>query len=153
MKNEKANLEARDDYQYTSLLFAVSWNRNEVIEVRLQYVPNVKAKDEQGNNATYYAAYLGYLDALKMVVEEDEDVIDLKGFNGESSLMVASMYGHHQVCEYLIAERKTNLESEDDDQKSALIAAAFKDQLEVIKTLIQHEANVKAKDLDGIHAA
>ena len=84
IKKQKANLEARDDFQWTALIRAARSNKTEVIKVLLQYKANCKAKDKYGCHAAYWLAFDGNLDALKMLVEKDGDVIDLKGCDGDT---------------------------------------------------------------------
>ena len=71
------------------------------------------------------------------------------GLNGRTPLIEAPICGHHQICEYLITEQKAILEARDDDQKTALILAASSNHIEVIKVLLQNNANIKAKDNNG----
>ena len=117
---QNANLEARDDYQMTALIWAACSNKSEVIEVLLRNIANCKAKSKTGNHAAYYAAWYGNLDALKMLVEEDGDVIDLKGRNGETALIAASICGRVDVCKYLVEEKNANVDLKDDEGKTAL---------------------------------
>ena len=118
ISEQKANLEARDYVQGTALIHAVK--HCEVIKVLLKYNANCKAKDKIGSHAAYWAAKFGHLDALKMLVEEDGDVIDLKGWNGQTPLIAASIYGRVDVCKYLVEEKNANVNLKDDDGKTAL---------------------------------
>ena len=102
---QRAIFETRDDDQKTSLILAASSNHIEVIKVLLQNNANIKAKDNNGDHAAYSAACHGALDALKMLVEKDGDVIDLKGEYGETPLIAASRSRRVDVCKYL-AEKK-----------------------------------------------
>ena len=94
------------------------------------------AKSKDGHHAAYYAAMYGNLDVLKMLVEDDGDVIDLKGLNGETPLITASKIGfcnyentniqnaertkYVDLCRYLLEEKNANINLEDDDGKNAL---------------------------------
>ena len=73
-----------------------------------------------GYHASYMAASCGDLDALKMLVEKDGDVIDLKGPNGETPLITASKKGYVGLCKYLLEEKKANINLKDNDGKTAL---------------------------------
>jgi len=127
----KANLEARDDYQMTALMHAVASNKTEVITVLLQHNASVKAKYPDDRHPAYYAAYNGHLNALKMLVEKDADVID-KGWNGETLLIAASRMSRVDVCKYLVEEKYANVNLKDDDGKTALEHA---EDPEIIKSL------------------
>ena len=116
----KANLEARDDYQMTALIWAACSNTSEVIKVLLKNNANYKAKSKTGNHAAYYAAVYGYLDALKMLMEEDGDVIDLEGRNGETPLIAASKWDRVDVSKYLVEAKNANVDLKDDEGKTAV---------------------------------
>ena len=128
---QNANLEARDDGQSilgqsTALISAVKSSykvvneNNEVIRLLLQHKADVKAVDEYGGHAAYIAACDGNIDALMMLMENDRDVINLKGPNGETPLIAASRKGYVDLCKYLVEEKNANINLEDDDGKNAL---------------------------------
>ena len=110
---QKANLEARDGDQRTALIQAAISNNTKILKVLLQNNANAKAKDRYRRHAAYLASYDGNLDALKMLVKYDGDVIDLKGWNGETPLIAASRSGMVDVCKYLVAEINANLKLKD----------------------------------------
>ena len=120
IKEQKANLEAKDDNQNTALIYAASSNSLEVLKVLLKYKANCRAKGKDGCHAAYVAAFNGNVDALKMLVEKDGDVIDLKGPNGETPLITASKKGYVGLCKYLLEEKKANINLKDNDGKTAL---------------------------------
>ena len=133
IKEQKANLEVRDDYQATALIYAVLFNKTEVIKVLLQYKANCKVKSIVGSHAAYWSAYKGNLDALKMLVQSDGDVVDLKGFNGETPLIAASRNGLIAVCKFLVEEKNATVNLKDNDGKIALHHA--KENTEIIEIL------------------
>ena len=53
-------------------------------------------------------------------MEEDGDVIDLKGLNGETPLVAASRRGRVDVCKYLLEEKNANVNLKDNNGKTAL---------------------------------
>jgi len=120
IKEQKANLEAKDDNRNTALICAASSNNLEVLKVLLKYKANCRAKGKDGCHAAYVAAFNGNVDALKMLVEKDGDVIDLKGPNGETPLITASKKGYVGLCKYLLEEKKANINLKDNDGKTAL---------------------------------
>ena len=138
-----ADLEARDEYQMTALMYAAFSNRLEVIKVLLQYKANCKAKDEIGRHAAYVASYYGYLDALKMLVEKDGDVIDLKGYRGRTPLIAASIARQIDLCKYLVEERKANVNTEDDDGKNALQHAKNPKIIKILKNSAKKSKKIK----------
>ena len=118
---QKADLEAIDDDQWTALIHAGYKNHTAVIKVLLQHNANVKAKTKYGGHAAYMAARSGYLDALKMLVERDEDVIDLTDVDGKTPLIAASKSGMIDVCKYLVEEKNANVNLKDNLGRSCII--------------------------------
>ena len=130
---EMASIEARDYTQQTALIRAAKSSKLEVIKVLLQYNANVKAKDKYGRHAAYWAAYHGDLDVLKMLVEKDRDVINLRGNNGKTPLIVASVCGRVDICEYLVEEKNANVDLKDKWGKIALQYTYNPDIIKIIK--------------------
>ena len=130
---QKANLEARDDDQWTALIYAAYENKTEVIKVLLQNKANCKAKDKNGNHPAFYAAYKGNLDALMLLVEKDGDVIDLRGWHGETPLIAASRRQMVGVCKYLVEIMNVNVNLEDDDGKTAIQHAKDPRIIEILR--------------------
>ena len=130
---QKANLEAKNDDQLTALIRAAKSSKPEVIKVLLQYNANVKAKDTHGRHAAYWAAYNGDLDALKMLVKKDRDVINLRGNNGKTPLIIASICGKVDICGYLVEEQNANVDLKDKWGKTALQYTYDPDIIEIIE--------------------
>ena len=133
IKEQKANLEAMNDYQSTALFYAARFNKTEVIKVLLQYKANCTAIGKNGSQAAFWVASHGNLDALKMLVEKDGDVIDLKRWNGETPLIVASRKGMVAVCEYLVEEMNANVNLKDSFGLTALSYATNPVTIEILK--------------------
>ena len=112
---QNANIEAKDDDKRTALICAARNNETEVIRVLLNHKINIKAKSKGGFNAAYWAVSNGNLDALKMLIEKDGDVIDLKGWQSEPRLIVGLREEWVDVCKYLIEEKNTNVSLKNTD--------------------------------------
>ena len=116
---QNANIEAKDDDKRTALICAARNNETEVIRVLLNHKINIKAKSKGGFNAAYWAASNGNLDVLKMLIEKDGDVIDLKGWQREPRLIVGLREEWVDVCKYLIEEKNTNVSLNNNDGDTA----------------------------------
>ena len=130
---QKADLEARDDDQWTALIHAAYKNHIEVIKVLLQHNANVKAKTKYGGHAAYLAARSGYLDVLKMLIEKDEDVIHLTAVDGETLLIAASKHRMVDVCKHLVEEKNANVNMKDNLGRSALEHLHHHNIIEIVK--------------------
>ena len=113
------------------LTLAAIANTPEVIKVLLQIKANSKAIDSIGCHAAYMAAYCGNLDALKILIEKDGDLIDLKGLKGETPLIAASILGNVDVVKYLV-EEKANANLKDNEGKTALQHANDPEIIEIL---------------------
>lgn len=132
IKEEKADLEVRDDDHQTALIYAANYNRTEVLNVLIDNGSNIKAQNRSGYHAAYRAACYGKLDILKMLLAKDRSVIDLKGPNGETPLIVAAIDGRVQVVRHLVHENaKVNLI--DLSGKTALQHAMNFEIIEILK--------------------
>ena len=143
---QNANLEVRDDYQMTALIWAACSNKCEVIKLLLKNNANYKAKSKAGHHAAYHAAWYGSLEALKMLVEEDGGVIDLKGRNGETALIAASICGRVDVCKYLVEEKNANVNLKDNQGRSALEHLQHHNIIKIMK-----KQNKETKLLNGLN--
>ena len=130
---ENANLEAIDNDQRTALIIASSRNKTEVIKVLLQHKANVMARTKNGSHAAYLAALIGYPDTLKMLIEEDGAVINLKGLNGETPLIVASRRKRVDLCKYLVENENANVDLKDNNGKTAIQYAKTRYIIEILE--------------------
>ena len=88
------------------------------------------------------AAERGYFDALKLLVENDADVIDLTEPNNRHNLLiVASRFGRVDVCKYLVEEKNVNVNLKD---KNGLNALQYATNHEIIKILRSKGAEFNA---------
>ena len=104
IKDQKADLEVRNEYQWTALILAARYDRIEVLKVLIDNNANIKAQDNDGDHAASLAARNGNHDALKMLVAKDRSVIDLKRLDGETPLIHATILGNVDVVKFLVHE-------------------------------------------------
>ena len=100
----------------------------------LENKANCKAKEKSGRHAAYWAAWYGYLDTLKLLVEKDGDVIDLKGQNGETPLIVASKWRRVDVCNFLVQEKNANVHLTDTFGVPALLHTEDPEIIEILRS-------------------
>ena len=106
IKEQNANIEMMHS---APLIIAAMYNKTEVINLLLQHKANTRGYDVHGGHAAYYAAREGHLDALKMLVEEDESLVNLPGVKGEPPLLAAAYRGYVEVCKYIVEEKNSNI--------------------------------------------
>ena len=141
LTQQKPNIEARCDCQYTALILATFNNHIDVVKILLDHNANTKAKDFYGYHAAYYAALKGHFEILRILVEKDPDVIDLEGGSGRTPLITASKNCHVDVCRYLVTEKKADVNLQDEDGNTALCYAALENQIDIVDLLVNNGAN------------
>ena len=88
------------------------------------------------------------------VESSDSNLADCKfSDNGRTLFMEAALKGRVHVCEYLVKKQNTNVNARDHDESTALILAAYHNNLRAVKLLLNYDVNIKAKNKDGSHAA
>merc|ERR1719414_116403 len=88
------------------LILAVSKGQMDLVKFLLDNNVNIMAKNQLGMHAAYLAAKSGNLSLLKLLVEKNEDVANLKGFQGQTPLIAASFHRKIDVCKYLLTHTK-----------------------------------------------
>ena len=119
--------------------------------VREQYVKSEKEQDSHpsykywieqgGNSALMFAARSGDLGSTKLLVEAGSDVNQVSAF-GTSPAIMAVHGGNPYVLDYLI-ESGANLESNESGH-TALHAAVLRGNLDAVKVLVRHGADLEA---------
>ena len=84
--HQMANLKARDNNQYSALIYA-SWN-NQIEVTKLLVNHNVNTRDQDAIHAAYLAAENGHFEILKILVEKDEVVF-------ENAWIGQNLHRHH----------------------------------------------------------
>ena len=71
---------------------------------------------------------------------------------GTCPLIEAAMMGHAHVCYYLITAQKADVDVRINNGNTPLIMAAYENHCEVVKLLLDHNANIEAKEELGNNA-
>ena len=118
--HQSAIIDRRDPFQKTALMWASIHNQTEVIRLLLDHKANIKAQDDSGGHAAYFAAREGNFEVIKLLVEKDETVVNLKGVFGHTPLIAASCNGSIEVCKYLVTEKRADVNIQAYDGSTAL---------------------------------
>ena len=110
----------------------------------LTFVINAQEK------SIFYIARSGSLDEMKLAYKTKPESIDQTNENGSSTLILASYRGNIEVAKFLIANVKDlNYNS---GMGTALMGAVYKNQLELVKLLLENKANPNLVDANGVSA-
>ncbi len=92
----------------------------------------------------------GSLDEMKLAYKTKPESINQTNENGSSTLILASYRGNIEVAKFLIANVKDlNYNS---GMGTALMGAVYKNQLELVKLLLENKANPNLVDANGATA-
>jgi ankyrin repeat protein len=103
-------------------------------------------REQRGTTPLMYAAALGSLDAMKMVVEAGADV-NAKNDFGATALMWCA--GDLEKVRYLLAKDASVTARSDVGRTPLLIAANYDGSVEIARLMIAKGADVSAKDKSG----
>ena len=161
----------------TALHIATTYGQKEIVKILIDADANVKAVDEDGNSALFYAestevakilieaganvklknkneeTALFYVEKKEMAEFFVEKGLSLTAVNKQkrTPLILAAKNGHVEVAKFLI-EKDADLEAEDENEETALMHAATSFSsysLDMVKLLVDNGANVKAKNKSG----
>ncbi|KAL6031764.1 hypothetical protein STEG23_034727, partial [Scotinomys teguina] len=124
-----ANLHACDEYKRTTLMYAVKWDREDIVELLLQRGVDYQSRDTFGWNALYYAT-VGKRKAKMMIIEHDLLLLRRQNpFTRNQSENVSSLR-HHYQSDSLIAkcsrmEDRASLETQDHAHGSKQASSAY----------------------------
>ena len=81
------------------------------------------------------AAQEGHLDILKFLIQEEPQVVDLKGWSGRTPLIAPAKRGHLKIVKYLLSHPQVEIDSQAIDGTSPLMTASFNNHKEVVQFL------------------
>jgi ankyrin repeat protein len=94
------------------------------------------------------ASQTGDLAKVKALVSANRDLVSNKDTNGWMPLHYATMYGHKEVVEFLLAN-KADVNAKDKNGETALHFAAMLGHQNLAELLLANKAEVDAKDNNG----
>ena len=140
-----ANVNAKDELNYTSLTLASKKGRKEVVEYLLSTnVCNLEERTTGGWNALIHASHENHLPIVQYLVKKGAniDAIDDKGW---TALVHASIKNHLPIVEYLV-EKNANIDLGDKYGKNGLHVASMLGNESIVEFLLDHNANPNAFD-------
>ncbi len=171
--------ESKDNNGFTPLIQASYSNESKIVEFLIEKNVNLSDEDSNGmtaldhaNNlettntltthgATYGSPFKALINALTFSYNEvvyyllDNNIANIedKDEDGQTVLHIAAIYNNEKI-EYLIG-KGADLNTTDNSGYTPLILAAKTysyGMTEVVKTLLNHNADIEAKDLNGMTA-
>ena len=138
---------------YLMIHWAVSSGQLEILKLLLHSGADVNRQNVQGVTALYFAVEKNSLDAVRLLVERDEILVDLKRDRKRwkvwTPLIKACHEGYYSIVALLL-NKGADVNGETDDGNSPLYAAANKNRENVIRLLLdQDDILVDGKTSNG----
>lgn len=96
-----ADINEKDRYGYTPLLWAVYSNQLEAVKTFIQMGADIESQDVSGSTPLTLAASYNYSDIAELLVKNHANV-NAKDINGQTPLCYAVMYGNESLMKILI---------------------------------------------------
>ncbi|MCH5600242.1 ankyrin repeat domain-containing protein [Niabella ginsengisoli] len=129
---------------------AAADNNIEIAKILLKRGANVKQRDKikpAFSTAISYPCQEGYLDMVKLLVENGADV-NIKEFRDFTPIRIAARNGHLDIVKYL-ADKGAVIDIKAMDGATPLEHAASKGHYDIVKFLIDKGADINNQDNDG----
>jgi ankyrin repeat protein len=143
-----ADVEVKDCYLRTPLLWAASEGHDPVVKQLLDTKANVESTDDLGQTSLSHAAQRGHQEIVRLLLEVKPEVnIESMDYFSQTPLLLAVENGHEAVVRQLL-KVKAKIESKANGQTS-LSLASEKGHLAIVKHLLDARANVESKNARG----
>ena len=121
---------------------------DELVKQLIQKKVNLNAIDQDGRTALMLAGYNGHTELVRILLDKGARV-NIRDGSGRTALLFTATGPFPKTVELLL-ERKADPNIVDNQERfSALMHAAAEGHIEVVKILLDHEADARLKDIDG----
>ena len=150
----KPNLEIKDNNGRTALMIATYNEDNKIAEMLISAGADVNAQDEMLNSPFLYAGASGYVEILKMCLENNADFTVFNRYGG-SALIPAAERRHQEIVEILLKVPNFPINHVNNLGWTALMEAIVlgdqnAKQVKMVKTLVEGGCDISIPDFDGI---
>ncbi|WP_264686539.1 ankyrin repeat domain-containing protein [Wolbachia endosymbiont (group B) of Rhopobota naevana] len=168
-----ANVNAQSRLGWASVFWAIQKNNLNIVKLLVNNGADINAKDNESWMPLHWAVQLGSLDVVKYLVERGANINALTA-DGRTSLELAVQKNCVDTIEFLkkaqldldkglltavqdgdlnkvegLANRGASLDTKDNNDWILLHFAASSNKFDIVKFLLDKNANIKAKDVYG----
>ena len=135
-----------DKEKKSPLMYACLAGRIDCVKLLIKKGANILLKDKLTKNTAYhFACKNGYLNIVKYFIENTEIKIDLPGEERMTGLMLACLYGHYTLVEYLL-EKKSKINKKDKFKRTPLLHAIRGGHFKLVSYLLSRGADFEQAD-------
>ncbi|XP_059151249.1 ankyrin-3-like [Physella acuta] len=145
------NISQRDDDGNNALLLACSHGHLSIVELLLQHGASLTDKNNNGYNALLLSAYNGYTDIARFLIENKADIKCTTTFQ-YNALMLACWRGNTETVKLLLSQ-DFNIQQSDTHGYNALSLACYTGSLSIVELILQHKASLVNVNMALLEAA
>ena len=142
------NLDSRDSYDRTPLLWAVRQGHKAAVRLLLERAPELELKDIHGGQTLLSLAVVhGHVEVVQLLLEWDVEV-DSKNMRGCTPLSLAASIGYETIVSLLL-EWDAEVDSKNTQGHTPLSLAARGGYETTVRLLLEHGAELRSRDRFG----
>lgn len=142
-----ADLEAKDERDWTPLMFAISTRNAELALLLIKCGAKITSRDKNGFTPLHWAAQNGLFSVVEALLEKGAEV-NIKSKFGWTALMQACTFNYLKIASFLL-DSGADVDLKSNDGTSALHIAASKGNADIVRLLLSRAANHQLANQDG----
>ena len=145
----KADMTIQTPSGPTPLILAARNKHDNVVHTLLSdYQCPVDAKGKDGYTALHYSCRYGHVDVVRTLVKHKANV-NARTDSGDTPLTLAAKHGHDNVVHALLSDSQCPVDVKGQDGYTALHYSCRYGHVDIVRTLVNHKANVNARTDSG----
>lgn len=149
-----ANINAQDEDGNTAVMAATQQNQVEIVQVLIAHGADINIRNKRLDNVLLYAGAEGLLQIVQLAIQAGADTTITNRYGG-IAIIPACERGHIEVVKELLTHSDTDVNHINDLHWTALLEAIIlsdggKTHQEIVQLLIDHGADIKITDKDGV---
>ena len=137
VQHDRSCIDILDDNNCTPLSLATLRGHCNIVDFLLRSGADTNIKRNDGETVCCIAAYEGYLEIVKLLINSNPLLMEARNNNKHTPLYLAVFRNHFSVVKFLLA-MGADVRIKEKDGFTVYIAAAYKGYLEILKLLVTY---------------